>query len=245
MPSNLTADDFKAVEDHLKKEYFFVRSQTVWLIVALLAAFGIGTVATAYTAAKSAISSGAAAVATAKIEQSRTTAKGHLESINQTREDAKRDHASIVRIRDDLKKSYSFKIGNALPKDKHFINKPGTSELVDGLMVEIEASGSRPILVSLMPGDVHPAKETGSHIGLDTTNGEVYVSVRVLRNRSHVVGILNFHSKSSVFIPPGALQVLDTPTEGGKHAYTLEVMTVQGTGTFYFDEGVRLAAREL
>lgn len=243
MPSNLTADDLKTVEEHLRKEYFFVRSQTVWVVVALLTAFGIGTVATAYTAAKAAINSGAAAIAAADIERSRTTAKEHLESINQTREDAKSEYTKILKTQSDLKKSYLFKIGNALPKD--FNKMSGPYEHVEGLSVEIDATGSRPVLVSLMPGEVLPGKEKGSHVGLDTANGEVYARVRVMRNKTHVVGALNFQSKSSVLIPPGALQVLDTPSGGGKHVYTLEVMTVQGTGTFYFCEGVRLSAREL
>jgi hypothetical protein len=63
MPSNLNADDFKVVEDYLRKEYFLIRTQTVVLAVALLAAFGVGTVVTAYTAAKAAATSEAEQIA--------------------------------------------------------------------------------------------------------------------------------------------------------------------------------------
>ncbi len=44
MASKLTAEDFKAVEDHLQKEYFLVRGQAVALVVAFLVACGLGTI---------------------------------------------------------------------------------------------------------------------------------------------------------------------------------------------------------
>lgn len=96
MPSNLTADDFKAVEDHLRKEYFLVRSQTLVLAVAMLAALGAGTIATAYAAAKAAAAAEAEKVAKAVVAD--TTAKVATDEIIKLKNESeqhRRDVASL------------------------------------------------------------------------------------------------------------------------------------------------------
>jgi hypothetical protein len=69
MPSNLTLEDKQAVVEHLKQEYFLIRSQVVWLVVGLLVAAGIGTGYAAYTAAKAAASTEAEKIAKAEAEK--------------------------------------------------------------------------------------------------------------------------------------------------------------------------------
>src|ERR1019366_6605704 len=65
----LTPDDFKAVVANLKEDYFLVHRQTVVLLVALLAALGIGLVATAYTAAKTVAVAEAEKIAKTEVEK--------------------------------------------------------------------------------------------------------------------------------------------------------------------------------
>lgn len=107
MPSNLTADDFQAVEDRLQKDYFLIHRQTVWLIVAILAAFGVTTVVTAYNAAKAvsiaeaekiakaAVTDTAAKAAADEIGKLKTKAEDEKQAITKLKVDAERELAQI------------------------------------------------------------------------------------------------------------------------------------------------------
>jgi hypothetical protein len=97
MASNLTADDFAAVEAQLRSKYFLVHTQTLVLAVALLAAFGVGTVATAYAAAKAAATAEAEKVAKETVNS--TTAKVVTHEIVTLRTTAGHETGGIAGLR--------------------------------------------------------------------------------------------------------------------------------------------------
>lgn len=69
MPSNLTTDDFQAVVDHLRKDYYLVRSQTIAVVATVLAVLGVTTLAGAYSAVKATATEQATAIATEEVSK--------------------------------------------------------------------------------------------------------------------------------------------------------------------------------
>jgi hypothetical protein len=134
MPSNLTADDFKAVEEHLRKEYFLVRSQVVWLVVGLFIAAGIGTGYAGYTATKAAAATEAEKIAKAESEKvakavvADTPAKVATDEIIRLKKTAEQETGEIVKRKKDTE--------DAL---QHIRNKREESDkIVAGLAPELK-----------------------------------------------------------------------------------------------------------
>jgi cytochrome c-type biogenesis protein CcmH/NrfF len=182
MPSSLTADDYKAVEEHLRKEYFLVRSQTVWLVVALFAAFGIGTVATAYSAAKAAIGSEAAKIATDDIVRFKGESEQELEQIR-----AKR--AESVKIVSGL----APEIGKLNARNEAMAEEVRTKKLVIS-----DGQGANRILMYVAEPYTHfvmydPAREKRAEVRADQYGGFIeFVS------GPQSSGVLQFHKEKGV-----------------------------------------------
>lgn len=91
MDPAMTTDQLKAVEDYLKKEYYLVRREVLGILIVVLGSLQIGSLGGAYTAAKIAISTGAAAIATSDIEKMKNKSNDLLVDIQ-----AKRDEANNI-----------------------------------------------------------------------------------------------------------------------------------------------------
>ncbi|MEZ6041350.1 MAG: hypothetical protein R3C20_12655 [Planctomycetaceae bacterium] len=108
MTSSMNADDFKAVEDHLNKEYFFVRLQSIKLIVVGLGVLGLGNIGAAYTAAKKVANDTATTVATTeaanvaaeKVEE--LLPKNFIEELEQRKSTALAEAAQIKALQNNL-----------------------------------------------------------------------------------------------------------------------------------------------
>ena len=85
MASALTADDFAAVETHLRKEYFLVRTQTLVVAGMLI---GVTSGVTAWTAAKAAVASEAGKLATDEITRLKGVATTEVAAIEGKRKEA-------------------------------------------------------------------------------------------------------------------------------------------------------------
>src|SRR5262249_5446378 len=148
------------------------------------------------------VGSSVAKETTNRIKALEVVAREKATSITSLYEDAKKQVDSLSAIRavelgPALQKSYE-KQTKSYGKNADGSIAPTDFESVPGLSVTIKSTG-RPIVVSL----------NGSGLGMDTGtaqkqwDGGVYARVRIMRDKTEVVGVFNYQSDtSSVIIAP-------------------------------------------